>query len=109
MRRRQRLAKSKSAPVRSPDHCRLYVTNNQTWSLSVIDLGLNRVLQIISLPAKPEGVEVGSDGRAAVALSNNGTAYLYDGMADNCRRSLRRHRPHAARCRRRSGIVRCGG
>lgn len=51
----------------------LYVTNNGTATLTVIDLNSNVVSQTVSLPAKPEGVEVGADGRVLISTGGTGT------------------------------------
>ncbi len=64
------------AAAMSPDSAYLYVTNNGSSSISVVDLGTNSVLQTVSLPARPEGVEVGADGRALVSTVGTGTGNL---------------------------------
>ena len=51
----------------------LFVTNQLSSSLSVIDLGAAQVVQTVSLPARPEGVEVGVDGRALIATAGTGS------------------------------------
>ncbi|MEP6536981.1 MAG: hypothetical protein ABJF23_16745 [Bryobacteraceae bacterium] len=50
----------------------LYVSNNSSSSLSVIDLRSNSVTTTVLLTAKPEGVAVGNDGR--VLISTQGTS-----------------------------------
>ena len=50
------------AAALAPDSAFLYVTNTQSASLSVIDLGSDSVINTVSLPAKPEGVAAGADG-----------------------------------------------
>src|SRR5688572_21149674 len=57
----------------SPDSAYLYVSNTQSASLSIIDLGTNSVMNTVSLPAKPEGVSVGADGRVLVTTQGTGT------------------------------------
>lgn len=57
----------------SMDGAYLYVTNNNSSSVSVIDLSNNNVVQTVTLPAKPEGVEVGADGRALITTLGTGT------------------------------------
>ena len=59
----------------SPDSSYLYVTNNTNSTLSVIDLrgGIGNVSNSITLPAKPEGVEVGIDGRVLISTQGTGT------------------------------------
>ena len=54
----------------------LYVTNNASSTLSVIDLGsgIGNLTRTISLPAKPEGVEVGVDGRVLICTDGSGTS-----------------------------------
>ena len=54
----------------SMDSAFLYVTNSTDKTLSVIDLGGMRVTQTVTMPAIPEGVEVGYDGRALVSLQS---------------------------------------
>jgi len=58
-----------SSPVAaaiSMDNQFLYVSNNGDSTMSVIDLGRGTGTQTISLSAKPEGLEVGRDGRVLV-------------------------------------------
>lgn len=50
----------------------LYVTNNGSSSLTVIDLSSDSVSQTVALNAKPEGVAAGADGR--VLISTEGTS-----------------------------------
>lgn len=63
----------------------LYVTNNGTSTLSVIDLDLGVTTQTVTLPARPEGVEVGADGRVLISTQGTGannlnnTLLIYDG------------------------------
>src|ERR1041385_8526588 len=52
------------AGAMSMDYGWLYVTNNGSASLSIIDLSSLQVQQPVLLPSKPQGVEVGADGRA---------------------------------------------
>ncbi|HUQ94310.1 MAG TPA: hypothetical protein VM120_21700 [Bryobacteraceae bacterium] len=54
----------------------LYVTNNGTSSLTVIDLRTGNTLQSVTLPARPEGVEVGVDGRVLISTQGTGTGNL---------------------------------
>jgi 40-residue YVTN family beta-propeller repeat len=56
----------------SLDGAYLYVTNTQSATLSVIDLGNNAVTETVSLPAKPEGVAVGGDGRVLITTQGTG-------------------------------------
>ncbi len=76
------------AAAMSMDNSFLYVTNHDSASLSVItlnnsDLGGN--VNTISLPAKPQGVEVGVDGRVLICTDGSGTTgttntlLLFDG------------------------------
>ncbi len=62
----------------SMDGAFLYVTNNASSTLSVVDLGIGigSVQQTITLPAKPEGVECGSDGRVLISTQGTGTNSL---------------------------------
>ncbi len=54
----------------------LYVTNNAASTLSVIDLDLGLISQTVTLPARPEGVEVGADGRALISTQGTGVQNL---------------------------------
>jgi DNA-binding beta-propeller fold protein YncE len=60
------------AAAMSMDGQYLYVSNNGSSSLTSINLSSSTVDQTVSLPAKPEGVEVGADGR--VLITTNGTS-----------------------------------
>ena len=60
------------AGAMSMDSGWLYVTNNGSASLSVIDLSALQVTQTVLLPSKPQGVEVGADGRALVSMVGTG-------------------------------------
>ncbi len=51
----------------SMDNAYLYVTNGGSLSLSVIDLTQGKVVKTVTLPAAPQGVEVGADGLALVS------------------------------------------
>ncbi len=66
------------AAAMSLDSAWLYVSNNGGSSLSVIDLGLGigSPKTTISLPARPEGVEVGADGRVLISTQGSGTNNL---------------------------------
>src|SRR6185369_268675 len=57
----------------SMDSRYLYVSNNASSTLSVIDLNSSQVLQTVSLPSKPDGVEVGADGRALITTEGTGS------------------------------------
>jgi DNA-binding beta-propeller fold protein YncE len=63
------------AAAMSMDNAFLYVTNNTSSTLSVIDLGngIGNIQQTISLPARPEGVEAGADGRVLISTGGTGT------------------------------------
>lgn len=62
------VGKTPLAGAMSMDGAFLYVSNSDTSSLSVIDLGSGTVIQTLLLPSRPEGVEVGSDGRVLVSM-----------------------------------------
>jgi len=62
-----------SGAAMSMDGKYLYVTNVQSASLSVVDLEGDRVVQTVSLPARPEGVAVGFDGRVLITTQGSGT------------------------------------
>lgn len=51
----------------------LYVSNNGSSSLSVVDLRTYFVTSTVSLAAKPEGVEAGADGRVLITTEGTGT------------------------------------
>ena len=88
------LAKQMLSPIRvgvlplaaamSMDNQWLYVTNNTSATLTVIDLGTSQPVQTVSLPARPEGVEVGYDGRVLISTQGTGannlinTLLIYD-------------------------------
>lgn len=59
----------------SMDGAMLFVTNNTSSTLSVVDLGvgIGSLQQTVSLPARPEGVEVGHDGRVVISTEGAGT------------------------------------
>lgn len=61
----------------SMDNSTLYVANHDSSNLSVINLnagGLGSVVNTVALPAKPQGVEVGADGRAVICTDGSGTS-----------------------------------
>src|SRR5579872_6154732 len=60
------------AAAMSMDNAWLYVTNNGSSSMSVVDLSSRKVVQTVLLPSKPQGVEVGADGRALVSMAGTG-------------------------------------
>jgi DNA-binding beta-propeller fold protein YncE len=67
------------AVAMSMDNSFLYVTNHDSSSLSVINLGsstLGSLTNTIALPAKPQGVEVGADGRVLICTDGSGTSSL---------------------------------
>ncbi len=64
------------AAAMTMDSTYLYVTNNGSSTVSVIDLRSTGLIQSVAVPAKPEGVEVGADGRALIATQGSGTANL---------------------------------
>ena len=61
-----------SSAAMSLDGKLLYVTNVQSSTVSVINLDLDRVINSISVPARPEGVEVGFDGRVLITTQGSG-------------------------------------
>jgi hypothetical protein len=74
------VGKSPIAGAISMDGAFLYITSGATPTqtasgspvLNVIDLSNNRVVQSVVLPAIPQGVEVGNDGRALVSMMGTG-------------------------------------
>jgi YVTN family beta-propeller protein len=75
------------AAAMSMDNAYLYVTNHDSSTLSVISLaqGFGSVINTVALPAEPEGVAVGLDGRAVICTdgsnttSNVNTLLIFDG------------------------------
>jgi YVTN family beta-propeller protein len=71
----------------SMDNSTLYVTNHDSSTLSVISLasGIGAVINTVALPAQPEGVAVGIDGRAVIctdgssSTSTVNTLLIFDG------------------------------
>jgi DNA-binding beta-propeller fold protein YncE len=72
----------------SMDNAYLYVSNHDDSTLSVIGLNgadFGTVISTVSLPAKPQGVEVGFDGRVLICTDGSGTTstsntlLIYDG------------------------------
>ncbi len=66
------------AAAMSMDGAFLYVSNHDSSSLTAIKLGvgLGGVLATVPLPAKPQGVEVGADGRVLISTDGSGTSSL---------------------------------
>ena len=64
------------AAALSRDGKRLYVTCHNSSSLNVIDLDRLVIVAKISLPARPEGVAVGVDGRVLITTIGSGTNNL---------------------------------
>jgi uncharacterized protein (TIGR03437 family) len=60
------------AGAMSPDGKFLYVTSYTQVSLNVIDLTKSALVQRVSLPANPEGVAVGADGRVLITTIGAG-------------------------------------
>ena len=76
------------AAAMSMDGAFLYVTISATSSLAVINLGNLQITQMVRLTAKPEGVEVGLDGRVLIStLGSSGnqavnTLLIFDPTQD---------------------------
>ncbi|MBL8175210.1 MAG: hypothetical protein JNK48_11100 [Bryobacterales bacterium] len=60
----------------SMDNRYLYVTNNGNSTVTVIDLELGVTNQTVTLPARPEGVEAGADGRVLISTQGTGVNNL---------------------------------
>lgn len=60
----------------SMDAAALYVTNSIDKTMSVIDLGTQKVTLTVSMPATPEGVEVGADGRVLISTQSTSAQTL---------------------------------
>jgi YVTN family beta-propeller protein len=71
------------AAAMSMDNALLYVTNGGSLNVSVIDLNARFVTQTVTVPAAPQGIEVGADGTALIStLGTTGganTLLFYDG------------------------------
>lgn len=76
------VGKAPLAAALSMDGAYLYVTNSGSSTLSVISMGAPggpQVSQTVAMPAVPEGVEVGSDGRALVSTQGTtNTLIIFD-------------------------------
>ncbi len=69
------------AAALSMDNAFLYVTNSKSSTLSVISLagmGGPQVIQTVTLPAVPEGVAVGADGRALIGTQGTNSLLIFD-------------------------------
>ncbi len=66
------------AGAMSPDGKFLYVTAYNPGALDVIDLDKAALIQAVALPAKPEGVAVGIDGRVLVSTIGTGMNNAFD-------------------------------
>ena len=66
------------AAAMSLDKAFLYVTNHDDSTLTVLNLtgASATVVNTVSLPAKPQGVEVGADGRVLICTDGSGTNSL---------------------------------
>ena len=64
------------AAAMSMDSTYLYVSNNGSSTISVIDLRSTSLIQTVTVPARPEGIEVGADGRVLVSTQGSGTNNL---------------------------------
>src|SRR5438552_825993 len=76
------------AGAMSPDGKFLYVTSYDQASLNVIDLDRSTVTRRVSLPANPEGVAVGVNGKALITTIGTG--------ANNASNTLLIYDPNAA-------------
>lgn len=73
------VAQAPLAAAMSMDSSFLYVTNHDSSSLSVINLNsstLGSLTNTVALPAKPQGVDVGVDGRVLICTDGSGTTSL---------------------------------
>jgi DNA-binding beta-propeller fold protein YncE len=69
------------AAAMSMDNAYLYVTNATSSTLSVIGLGQGggpQVIQTVTMPAVPEGVAVGVDGRALIGTQGTNSLIIFD-------------------------------
>lgn len=60
------------AAAMSPDGQFLYITCHNSSSLNIVDLNTLRVSERPSLPARPEGIAIGNDGRALITTIGTG-------------------------------------
>ena len=75
------VGKAPLAAAMSMDGSYLYVTNSGSSSVSVINLGSvggPQVTATVSMPAVPEGVEVGVDGRALIGTQGTNSLIILD-------------------------------
>ena len=92
------------AAAMSMDNAFLYVTNHDSSTLSAISLtaGIGTVINTVSLPAHPEGVAVGIDGRAVISTDGSGTTstvntlLIFDGTQSSSQQVLAVQFPPAA-------------
>lgn len=91
------------AAAMSMDNALLYVTNHDSSTLSVISLasGFGSVITNVALPAAPEGVAVGLDGRAVISTDGSSTStantlLIYDGTQSSAQQVLAVQFPPAA-------------
>jgi YVTN family beta-propeller protein len=92
------------AAAMSMDNSFLYVTNHDSSTLSVISLtsGIGAVINTVSLPAQPEGVAVGIDGRAVISTDGSSTTstvntlLIFDGTQSSSQQVLAVQFPPAA-------------
>lgn len=57
----------------SMDGTFLFVSNRDSSSLSVVDMNRGAIRETVSLPARPEGVAAGADGRVLITTQGTGT------------------------------------
>jgi DNA-binding beta-propeller fold protein YncE len=92
------------AAAMSMDNAFLYVTNHDSSTLSVISLasGIGGTVGAVALPAQPEGVAVGLDGRVVISTDGSSTTstvntlLIYDGTQANAQQVLAVQFPPAA-------------
>ncbi len=92
------------AAAMSMDNSFLYVTNHDSSTLSVVSLtsGIGAVINTVSLPAQPEGVAVGIDGRAVISTDGSSTTstvntlLIFDGTQSSSQQVLAVQFPPAA-------------
>ncbi len=88
----------------SMDNTYLYVANHDSSTLSVISLasGFGAVINTVALPAQPEGVAVGADGRAVISTDGSSatttvnTLLIFDGTQTASQQVLAVQFPPAA-------------
>jgi YVTN family beta-propeller protein len=65
----------------SPDGTKVYVTNNQSGSVSVVDTVTNTVIATIATPSLPFGIALNLAGTVAYVTASGGSLVVIDTLA----------------------------